>query len=897
VSGPARVEDDPPGATDESSFGGVLYAGLDWSRKKARALLTEPRYRTLRWVLLLGLALRLILAPLTSWGVDTPFFTLSAVRMLETGSPYGGNTFFNPPLGPVVELPFFAVASVFSSPQGFVQFVPGLMPLAIRTQMVIPYLPTPEALLLLKLPMILCDTAIALLVYHGVRLVGGGTRAGTLAAAAWFLNPLVIWATAVHGEVDTLAAFCVLAAVFALEKRYAFLVGVFLGLGTFAKLYPLVLVPVAAAVLALHAARGTGWRPRVLPVLRLVGGLGFSALPFLPLLTGLSVVFAHQGGNVSYGGLSVLILFNPNITSIAHIWPAGSTGRLVLVMEGTLAVGAAGSVGVVLYRFYRRATDPAPLAWLGVLALWAVSGSILAILSTQPENVVALLPLLLLAGPLLGRWGRRAYWLVSVAAWSEYLVLLTPVAYFYPLFVLLGPAAVRWANAVTIQYAIGRTAVTQGTFWVVVGVVGGLALFLVWAVATRAVYRVVRLDRGPAAATPVVAPGPPPVPLGWRRRWHTVSSAPPTAVTGGVAAALCMVTLTAIVGVTGAIATPPPPPLQVQVVSVTPGFLTDSVTLRLTSGLTPIDVHLGLLPGSERDRGPIYVFADPAYPDTYGSYTATHQVVERVELSLTSSGFSPVIEYVNGSGLLNVVNGPAEGTLVVLGGVIPDGALSNTTAPLADWVADGGTLVWAGGALGSQEGHPTKGPFNWDPLDWKGQLDLVHYPMTDVGPDGPLLANRSTNLGAAFGTAYNGTPTGANTSELKAHGGFDLGFDSLGPAPGEAPRTSLAYQPVDYGGIYFFGGSFSAQTRPPSDVPNADFAFTDDLSVLIASGFVPSAGSGASSNVQLGTLESENVTLTVPAGEVDGGLVAVVTTPTLPTFLSIWSSQIQPPTT
>lgn len=880
---------------DTRSFGAVVHDGVAWGTRKSLALLREPRYRTLRWILLVGFVIRFALAPITSWGVDTPFFTLSAARMLETGTPYDGNTFFNPPLGPVLELPFYAILSTFSSPHSFVQFAPSMMPLAIRTQMIIPYLPTAAALLALKLPLILSDGAVALLVYHGASRVAGGVRAGTLAAGAWFLNPLVIWTSSVHGEVDTLAALFVLLAVVALEKRYAFLVGLFLGLGTFAKLYPLVLVPLAAAVLALNAARGTGWRPRVQPILRLLAGLGFSALPFLPLLSGLSVVFAHQAGNVSYGGLSVLIIFNPNITSIASIWPPGSAGHLVLVMYGTLAVGAAGAVGVVLYRFYRGAREPWSLGRLALLTLWGVSGSVLAVLSTQPENVVALLPLLLVASVALGRWARPTYWLVSLSAWAQYLVLLTPLAYFYPLFTLLGPSSVRWANGIVIQYAIGRTTPSQGTFWVVVGVIGGLALFLVWAVTTAGVVRLTREIRAApastAAARPVVARSAPTV----RRRWAEFSRAPPTAVTGGIAMVLFVVTLTAIVGITAAVVTPPPPRLQVELLSVTPGFLNDSVTFRVTTGLTPVAVHLGLLPGSVRDRGPVYVFADTRFPDTYGSFTSIHQVIERVSLVLAASGIQTPVEYVNASGVLSVVDGPATGTLVVLGGIIPETVFSNKTNTLVTWVENGGTLVWAGGPLGSEEGNPTHGPFSWDPLNWSGQQDLVHYPLTDVGPVGPLLGDRSTSLGDAFGTVYNGTPTGANTSELRAHGGFDLGIDTAPGAHGAAPRTSLAYQPVGHGGVFFFGGSFSAQTEPPSDVPNADFAFTDDLASLIVSGYVPGPGQGASMNLALGTLVTDTVTLSVPDGEIDSGLVAIATTPALPTFLSVWSAPVEPP--
>ncbi|MCI4368990.1 MAG: hypothetical protein L3K09_05450, partial [Thermoplasmata archaeon] len=66
--------------------------------------------------------------------------------------------------------------------------------------MLVPFMPTPGILFLLKLPFILADVGVALLLYAVGRRSGEGR--GTLLAMAWFLNPVVIWASAVHGEVD-----------------------------------------------------------------------------------------------------------------------------------------------------------------------------------------------------------------------------------------------------------------------------------------------------------------------------------------------------------------------------------------------------------------------------------------------------------------------------------------------------------------------------------------------------------------------------------------------------------------------------------------------------------------------------------------------------------------------
>jgi hypothetical protein len=55
---------------------------------------------------------------------------------------------------------------------------------------------------------------------------------------------------------------------------------------------------------------------------------------------------------------------------------------------------------------------------------------------------------------------------------------------------------------------------------------------------------------------------------------------------------------------------------------------------------------------------------------------------------------------------------------------------------------------------------------------------------------------------------------------------------------------------------------------------------------------VPAAGPSASATIHLAALQTVTVKLTVPTGEARNGLVALVTTPTLPTFLSIWSSPV-----
>lgn len=342
------------------------------------------------------------------------------------------------------------------------------------------------------------------------------------------------------------------------------------------------------------------------------------------------------------------------------------------------------------------------------------------------------------------------------------------------------------------------------------------------------------------------------------------------------------------------------PDLRTTVLDVRSQNGTLTVTFELRAGPGPVSAHVALLPGSVGARGPVYFFADSAYPDTYGSYTYTREIGERVALLLAGVASAPPVGFVDGPGLRDLldIGGPA--TVVVLGGIVPDFVLSNSTGLLPSFVREGGTLIWAGGPLGAQEGHPLpNAPFEWNPMGWAGQVKLAGYRVSDVlanNSSSPLLAAEPSPIGSALGIRYNGTPSGANVSELAAHDGLDLGFTS-GPDPsGAAPRSSLAYLPVGHGSIFFFGGSFSPGTRAFRFVPSADFSLSADLGLLLGTGYEPAAGASAARDVSLPAYGSAVVTLSLPMGGLGGQAVALVAEPGIPTYGSIWSTELTWPT-
>jgi Gpi18-like mannosyltransferase len=102
--------------------------------------------------------------------------------------------------------------------------------------------PGPLFDLLVKLPLILSDLVIAVLIYKLVKRHLNEEKLAVSASALWFLNPLTIWISSGWGMFDTLPAlFTVLCFSLVLDKRFA-LAGISLALAIAMKYYAVVLV-------------------------------------------------------------------------------------------------------------------------------------------------------------------------------------------------------------------------------------------------------------------------------------------------------------------------------------------------------------------------------------------------------------------------------------------------------------------------------------------------------------------------------------------------------------------------------------------------------------------------------------------------------------------------------
>ncbi|MDJ0269832.1 MAG: glycosyltransferase 87 family protein [Aigarchaeota archaeon] len=171
--------------------------------------------------------------------------------------------------------------------------------------------------MIIKLPIILADVAIAFILYRISRILSLPERWSRLAPLIWLLNPVTIFITAVWGMFDSLAVLTTMAALYyaliGRERR----TGILLGLGTAIKLYPaLLIIPVSAYLLKVKKAKPA----RVfydITLLATITGVALS-LPYLidPLsfISKLLYHFRNVGQFTYWTGISIIM--NPIFITI-----------------------------------------------------------------------------------------------------------------------------------------------------------------------------------------------------------------------------------------------------------------------------------------------------------------------------------------------------------------------------------------------------------------------------------------------------------------------------------------------------------------------------------------------------------------------------------------------------
>jgi len=354
-------------------------------------------------IAIIGLAIRLLVAPFTSWTYDVyPYYSAMADSLSGLGI-YGHVMYSYPPLFMVITYPFVLLLSLFQDPSSFVMFQPSMVSVAQSTNMLVPYVTSPSFNLAIKTPLIIGDLLAGLFIYLIVRDQANEVWAQR-AFILWFLNPLVILTGSMMGQFDVLAALTTIIAIyFALKERYLF-VGLALGVGTLLKIYPVFLFFFyLVVIILLNRERTMPWisrqgRRKIMELLVGGGICLLTVLPFFITSGGFTEVILRRTDYQQFGGFSmwsIWNLFSPNTSpDTAFPWLHLTTLIYVAIL-----------VASVLWAFWAvKDKDGTGFKKRLIKANMLLMGTILVLQPlSNPQHLLWLLPFLLIFLP----WERR----------------------------------------------------------------------------------------------------------------------------------------------------------------------------------------------------------------------------------------------------------------------------------------------------------------------------------------------------------------------------------------------------------------------------------------------------------------------------------------------------------
>lgn len=283
---------------------------------------------------------------------------------------------------------------------------------------------------IVKIPFLVSDILIAILLYKLVTEFTKNKRLAQSAAALWFLNPFVIWISAGWGMWDTLPAlFSVLALFLLVRKRFG-LSALCLSFGVAAKLYPaLFLVPIAfylyKTVGAGERRRAFGWFYGVLS--------GATLLLFLPYLGAVANSIAELfmlGGDGAVGAITPLGPYSFGLTywSLTGLLNLPASDALVTVISAVSLALVCASLVVVYWRS-SKFTFKSPLTSLAVVALFCLAAVFLSYRIIPEQWFVWAVPFLVILC-VAGYIRRGVFWGLSTFA-LVYAVLNCPLPFFF----------------------------------------------------------------------------------------------------------------------------------------------------------------------------------------------------------------------------------------------------------------------------------------------------------------------------------------------------------------------------------------------------------------------------------------------------------------------------------
>jgi hypothetical protein len=801
-----------------------------------------------------GLLIRYTLAPFTAWPHDVVVWFQAAVAGQHNLDLYSRAQFPYPPVWGTLLQGVGQALQALRIHQGQLGVVDSSYRLFNDfTQSYSETITLPAFNLAFKSVLFAFDLGCGLLILRLVTLLGLEGRRRPLAFAVWFLNPFVIFESAVFGAFDVMVAFFILAAIVALLEERWLWAGVAVAFGIATKVSPMFLLPLMG-LFVLDVQHQWSWRGfRIKAALIFACGLVVGgAIALGPQIATDTWRAALHGtfsrADLVVGGFSVFGVRELSLFAWLPQWAAQHAGAIVQTstMLTVLASFAGCWVGL------RLARQNAPYGLVaGVLV--ALSGILLVQPLTQPQYLIWMLPEVLALAVVTGR-----------ARWQAIAFSVTPIVFVYSLlgpFALASPLSIAtrlvspsfivdnslaWYTAPTRLWGVGfggnysaiASIVTMvGLLWLLVSLVwygpplpgtrlspgrwrrpnlAAAAARLVSGPRMRAAADERRLALRLEGSSIVEAtefrngklfqswhalrqgrPEPPPKADGQGRRPRNL----PVFVALGVPALLLL---------GSDVAAYRPPPLSVSQGSVTVAaaqFMASgpSLDLRLFRAPAQEDMRLVAFPVlGPPARSDVVVFVDPRFPGPDSTPRAVQGVYDHLSAELRVRGDPRSITAVDLAGLQATLadwSTAPDRIIVMMTGSWPASLYSRSVDQVTPWVRAGGTLIWGGDAIGYYSVHASTA---FDPSDDASRRDLGPSAMLDsdiVQPTKQTGRNGTvpTTLAQALDLQFSSTAVGVSTSGLVAAGGRALGYTGGG-------FSSISELPVGQGRVLIFSG-------------------------------------------------------------------------------------------
>ena len=323
-------------------------------------------------MIMLGLGIRFVLMPLLTFTTDMSYW-IRISNIADSG--YGlyqvEGYYYTPVWGCIMSVVTALCSLIGINTYGVL--VPELLQYQNADFSVSAIVPTMGYSMMVKLPLVIVDVAVAYCLYALVKDITDDQRKALLASALWFLCPLVIEESCIHGMFDNMSALLILLCVMMVRKGGYFWAGAAFGTAVLTKFFPIFFmffliawvlrregldrnggIAVGKALIGAVAAFV------VIEIPAVMDGMFWESLFFLTDRIGLSTetmksIFTVKGTLIIVAVLAVIVLalylFNRRFDGgfLQHVVDMDPVRRDGIVKKSLLAILVLAVVGVVGY--------------------------------------------------------------------------------------------------------------------------------------------------------------------------------------------------------------------------------------------------------------------------------------------------------------------------------------------------------------------------------------------------------------------------------------------------------------------------------------------------------------------------------------------------------------------